>query len=98
MNNIDIYYESIKQVFEQIENWKKPKPPLRERVVDAILGSAIFLFIVTLIPIVPAAFVFIGGIFDLHLFTIHLKGATILNFVIIWVASAAIFLAFMLIM
>ena len=98
MNNIDIYYESIKQVFEQIQNWKEPKSPLRERIVDAILGTAVFLFIVTLIPILPAILVFVGGIFGWNLFTISLKNATLLNFLIMWIVSTGVFLAFMLIM
>lgn len=98
MNNIDIYYESIKQVFAQIKSWKKPQPPLLERIVDAVLVTAIFLFIPTVIPIYPAVFIYVGGIFGLSVFSFSLKNATILNFAVIWIASTVIFLALMLIM
>ena len=28
MEHIDLYYESLKEVFEQVRQWKPPDPPL----------------------------------------------------------------------
>jgi hypothetical protein len=98
MNNIDIYYESIKQVFEQIQRWKPPKQPFWERIVDVFMVVTIILFIITLIPILPGGFFIIGGILDLSVFSIILKDATIINFALFWVASTFLFLVLMLIM
>lgn len=88
MNNIDIYYESIKQVFEQITNWKAPKPPLRERVVDVVLVFAIGLFVLSVIPIVPILYVLIGSYLDWSLFSIHLSSANVGDFGKIWLGAA----------
>jgi hypothetical protein len=95
MNDIDIYYESIKQVFEQINNWEKPKPPLLERIVDGILTFAVVLFITSLIPIIPILCVIIGGYLDLSLFTITFKNASIIDLIKIWGGLVVITLLFM---
>jgi hypothetical protein len=57
MQNIDVYYESIKQVFDQILRSRKRKQPLREKITDWLVGVAITAFILSLIPILPVIFV-----------------------------------------
>ena len=98
MNNIDIYYESIKQVYEQIKKWQRPKPPLGERVVDSVLIFAIVIFIASLIPVIPILYVIIGGKLNLSLYTISLSNASIIDFVKVWVGIALITLIFMVLM
>ena len=98
MNNIDMYYESIKQVYEQIKKWQRPKPPLGERVVDSVLIFAIVIFIASLIPVIPILYVIIGGKLNLSLYTISLSNASIIDFVKVWVGIALITLIFMVLM
>ncbi|MBF8248514.1 MAG: 4-hydroxy-tetrahydrodipicolinate reductase [Bacteroidetes bacterium] len=87
MQNIDIYYESLRQVYEQIINWPERKPPLYERIVDGVIGIIGVFVALSFIPIIPAALIAIGGQVGLSIGPINLKGATIGTFIIIWLVS-----------
>jgi hypothetical protein len=84
MQNIDIYYESIKQVYEQIVNWPRRKPPPHERVIDSVLGVVGVFFALSTIPILPALITFIGDQVGLVIGPINLKGAGITTFLLVW--------------
>ena len=84
MQNIDIYYESIKRVYEQIANWPERKQPLYEKLVDGILGIVGVIFALSVIPIFPAIVVVVGRQLNLTIGPIRLAGATVGTFLIVW--------------
>jgi hypothetical protein len=84
MQNIDIYYESIRQVYEQILKWPERKQPLHEKIIDGIVGIVGFLFALSTIPIIPAIFVVIGSQVGLSWGAITMTGATLGTFLIVW--------------
>jgi hypothetical protein len=88
MKNIDVYYDSLKRVHDQIEAWPEHKPSLRQRCVDWILGAAVVLLILCIVPIAPALLVFLGGQAGLVVASIDLSVATFSQFVVLWVGSA----------
>jgi hypothetical protein len=99
MQNVDIYYESIRQVYEQIINWPKRKPPLHERVIDATLGVVGVIFTLSVIPILPVLFVAIGSQVGLRIGSFSLTGATFGTFLIVWgIAFAGGLLLFILLL
>ncbi|GAG29584.1 unnamed protein product, partial [marine sediment metagenome] len=61
MENIDLYYESLKQVYDQIESWPEHKPSFRERFVDWLVGITAVLFALSLIPVFPTILMVVGG-------------------------------------
>lgn len=87
MQNIDLYYESLKQVYDQIEDWPRYKPSFRKRFVDWLVGIAAVLFALSLIPILPALLVFIGGQTSLVIGAINLSVATFGRFILVWVVA-----------
>lgn len=96
MKNIDIYYESIKLVYDEINNWPAPKTPLREKVVDYFLGFAIVVFVISLIPILPVILFFIGERTNQNIGNIDFSHISIGNFGIAWLIFIGVSSVFML--
>lgn len=90
MQNIDLYYESLKQVYDQIESWPEYKPSFHERFVDWLVGITIVLFALSLIPILPALLVFVGGQTGLVIGPIDLSIATFGRFILVWVVALVV--------
>jgi hypothetical protein len=59
--DIDIYYESIRQVYDQIKNRPKPKKSLREQIADFLKVLVGVIFGCSLLPIIPSLIILIGG-------------------------------------
>ena len=76
MQNICQYYESLQKVYDQIESWPEYKPSFHERFVGWLVGIAIVLFALSIIPLLPALLVFIGGQTGLVIGPIDLSIAT----------------------
>jgi len=89
MQNIDLYYESLKQVYDQIESWEH-KPSLRERFVDWLVGISGVLFVLSLIPIFPAILVFVGSQTGLVIGPIDLSVATFGQFILVWIITTVV--------
>lgn len=105
MENIEIYYESIKQVNKQILDWEREKrnrpKPLKRKITDFLIGGSIVLFLISLIPILPSLIVFAGSRFSWNIGSFNLNQATILTYGLAWLLSIVIsfpliFLAIML--
>jgi hypothetical protein len=90
MQDIDLYYESLKQVYEQIKNWPKRKPSRRERIIDWLVGITGVIFFLSLIPVLPVIFVFVGSQFGLVLGPLDLRVATLGKFVLVWIVATVI--------
>jgi hypothetical protein len=88
MQNIDLYYESLKQVYDQIESWPEHKPSFRERFVDWLVGISGVLFVLSLIPIFPAILVFVGSQTGLVIGPVDLSVATFGQFILVWIVAA----------
>ena len=84
MENIEIYYDSIKEVYDQISKWENRPEPVRQKTTNFIIGFAGFIFTATLIPIIPSVFVFVGSQFGWSFGTISLHEATIWTYAIAW--------------
>ncbi len=90
MQNIDLYYESLKLVYDQIESWPKHKPSFRERLVDWLVGISGVLFFLSLIPIFPAILVFVGSQTGLVIGPVDLSVATFGRFIVVWIVSTVV--------
>ena len=90
MQNIDLYYESLKQVYNQIEIWPEHKPSFRERFVDWLVGISGVLFALSLIPIFPAILVFVGSQTGLVIGPIDLSVATFGRFILVWIVTTVV--------
>jgi hypothetical protein len=86
MQNIDIYYESLKQVYDQILHWAE-KPPLRKRILRRLLDVAGICFILSLIPVLPAIFVLFGPPIELALGSLDLGTAKFEGFILVWISA-----------
>jgi len=93
MQDIDIYYESIKQVYSQIKSALERKQPMREKLADWFVGVSAAVFLISLIPILPILVVFAGSIFGLILGPISLQQVSLGEFVIFWISFSIITLA-----
>lgn len=96
MKNIEIYYKSIRLVFDEINNWERPKPPFREKLVDLLLGVSIFFFVFSLIPLIPLGLSFLAESTNYNIGKISLSNITIGSFGLIWLITAVISLLIML--
>jgi hypothetical protein len=91
MQNIDIYYESLKQVYDQIRQWRElRKTPLGEKIVSTLWSITLVIFLASLVPLLPALLTFLASKAGLILGPINLSQATLGNFLIVWVAVAAL--------
>lgn len=88
MESIDLYYESLKQVYDQIESWSERKPSFRERFVDWLIGITAVLFALSLVPVFPAILVFVGSQTGLVLGPIDLSGGTSGQLILVWIVAA----------
>lgn len=84
MQKIDLYYESLQQVYDQIESWPEHKPSFYERLVDWLVGISIVLFALSLVPILPALLVFVGGQTGLVIGPIDLSITTFGPGLLVW--------------
>lgn len=99
MRNIDLYYESLRQVYDQIEEWRMRRPTFIERVVDWLVGVSAILLIVSVIPVFPAILVFIGRQTGLVIGPLNLRVAGFGRFIVVWIVTAVctvVILGFML--
>lgn len=101
MENIEIYFESIKQVYNQILEWEKEREnrpePVRQKITTLLIGTFLVFFLLSLIPIIPIGFVFIGGKFAWNIGSFDLSQATILTYCLAWLLSTiGSFILFML--
>lgn len=90
MQNIDIYYESLQQVYDQIESWPEHKPSFRERFVDWLVGISGVLFALSLIPIFPVILVLVGSQTGLVIGPIDLSVASFGQFILVWIVTTAV--------
>ncbi|MCX5886747.1 MAG: hypothetical protein NT096_12705 [Proteobacteria bacterium] len=90
MQNIDLYYESLKQVYDQIESWPEHKSSFRERFVDWLVGISGVLFGLSLIPIFPAILIFVGSQAGLVISPIDLSVATFGQFILLWIVTTVV--------
>ncbi len=84
MQNIEIYYESIKQVYDQIIEWENRPKPFRQRLGSFIIGFGITIFVLSLIPIIPSILIYLGSQFGWHIGTIDLSQSTIQTYALGW--------------
>ena len=99
MRNIDLYYESLRQVYDEIDEWRRRRPTFIERVADWLVGVSAILLIVSVIPVFPAILVFIGGQTGLVIGPLDLTVAGFGRFIVVWIVSAVgtvVILGFML--
>lgn len=94
MENIEIYFESIRQVYNQILEWRKEREnrpePLWRRVVDFFTNISLGIFVLSLIPIIPGLVVFLGSRFNWVIFNFQLNQANIWTYVLAWLISIAV--------
>lgn len=90
MQNIDIYYESLKQVYDQMVQWKAPKPPLRARMADWLTGFLVVCLLLSIVPVLPAIVLYLGSQFDWVVWLLDLTEATFEKFTLVWILLVVI--------
>lgn len=94
MQNIDIYYESLKQVNDQIMQWKErqeeKKPNLANRLVNALWATTLTIFIISVVPILPALLAYFASKLGFVLSSLDLSQPTLQNFLKVWIILAAL--------
>ena len=83
-DEIKTYYESIRQIYDDIRSWKPPKAPWYERIADGFLIFFVFIFALSLIPILPVAFLTASSYLQIHIVGFQLYPATVSLFLIFW--------------
>lgn len=89
MQDIEIYYESIRQVYKEITEWEKRPPQFSQKLIEFILGVIVSSFALSLIPILPSVIVFAGSRFDWHIGTFSFSQSTIETYALAWLISTA---------
>jgi hypothetical protein len=99
MENIEIYFESIKQVYNQILDWEKERinrpEPFKQRATNFFMISSVIIFILSLIPIIPSLFIFIGSRLSWTVLGFNLSKATIWTYALAWLISVLVTLLFL---
>src|SRR5260370_17330948 len=85
MQDIDLYYESLKEVYDQILSWEQPKPKrsLVKRILIGLLVVSVVLLIGSIIPVLPLLFLYTAARKSLIILSFDLRVATIGHFPII---------------
>jgi hypothetical protein len=84
MQNIDIYYASLKQVYDQIVNWPENRTPLYEKIIDGVMGVFGVILVLSVIPVLPAILVGIGSKNEWIIGPLSLSDAKLVTFLIAW--------------
>ena len=84
MQNIEIYYQSIKLVYDEIVGWEKRPKPFRQKFANSLIGVAATMFGLSLIPIIPSIFVFVGSQLRWHVADFDLSQSTIGTYALAW--------------
>jgi len=84
MQDIDIYYESIRQVYNQIVDTPPPKKTLRERLVAWFVVVAIGTFALSFIPALPFVVASLGSRLSLVIGPLDLRTPSFITFALLW--------------
>lgn len=84
MENIEIYYESIKQVYNEITKWENSPKPFRQRLTNFLIGFTGVIFGLSIIPILPSVLVYIGTQFGWIIGGFNLGQSTIWTYALAW--------------
>ena len=86
LKDIDLYFESLEQVYDQILAWKPRGPRLIERLVDWMLGVAAVLFVLSLLPLLPAALMLLARLMPITLGAVNTLQGGFTSFGVLWIA------------
>ncbi len=86
MNNIELYYESLNQVYKRILEKVSSNDPLLVKISNYFLGFSIIIFIISLVPILPSVLVFLGSKYNWVLFSYELNQSSIWTYAIAWIS------------
>lgn len=84
MKNIELYYESIKQVYKRIQEWENRPEPIGKRLTNFLLGFSIVLFLLSLIPIIPSILIYSGSQLGWKIFSYNLSQSSIWTYALGW--------------
>jgi hypothetical protein len=84
--DLDIYYESLKRVYDELEQWKKPGPRPIQRVTDWLLGGALVLTGLSVIPVIPAILMFSARTIPIRLGPVDTTSGSFNSFSNLWLA------------
>ncbi len=94
MKDIDLYYESIKEVYDQIAQWPSEKPSLRERFVEGWENVNMVLLLLSIIPIIPIIISSTLSYFRVSIWMMNFSSFTVGYFIATWVVVSLFFGAF----
>jgi hypothetical protein len=87
MKNIDVYYESLRQVYEQISDWKPDKPRVIKQVIDWLIWISGVLFGISLVPILPFVLMLLRNQIPIIIGPIDTTTGSFSAFGAIWIVS-----------
>lgn len=89
MQDINVYYQSLKQVYDRILHRSIEKTPVRERIADWVVGISVVMLVFSIIPVLPSLVLYVGERFRLSLGPISLVQFTLGAFLLTWLAITA---------
>jgi hypothetical protein len=89
MENVDIYYESLREIYDEMGEWRPPREPEGNTLLKWTIGLLVFFLLSSIIPVTPLALIYLAGRFH---WTIRGYGLTfsIGNFALVWVTLVLI--------
>jgi hypothetical protein len=63
MENVDIYYESLREIYDEMVEWRPPGEPKGNRVLKWIVGFLVVFLLSSIIPVTPLALVYFASRF-----------------------------------
>lgn len=83
--DLEIYYQSLKRVFDDLEEWEEPSPRLFQRVVDWLLGAAAVFLMLSVVPVIPVFLMLLGDVTSLRVGSINTSDGSFNSFGNLWI-------------
>ena len=94
MEDIDLYYESLNEVHNQIVEWRSEKPSLRSRLHENCRDINVGFLVLSVIPIIPIILFSAMRFFDISIWMFDFSEFTLGRFIGLWVGVSLFFLVF----
>jgi hypothetical protein len=90
MQDIDLYYESIYQVYLKIKEGRQTKTSIWETILSGILAVSGFCLFLSVVPIIPFAITFVLDYYDYTIGSFSFAQPGLREISVIWVSSFVI--------
>lgn len=89
MQNIDIYYESLRQVYDEMADWEPAPEPLYTRIFGTVVPIIGVFLILSIVPIIPLGLTYLGTRYKWTLGPINLS-FSFSKFALLWIEAVMV--------